>query len=390
MGQLFTHYPSPDQKDDTFVKFLLPSYASGMIIGSGGSTVADLMAQTSAIIKFSPGRELYPGTTERVCCISGSITNICTALTKIFGLISDPNHVMASELQEYLRRFKMLVSNIAAGMAIGKSGLTIKAIQQECSCKIQVTNKDESNNLPERMLTIDGEPVSVIVKAVGLILEHTKGDPDSAKWRRLLSYSSHSKSSNPISSAVSSSGSGASTPSAVTPGMSGAIGSSASTPDLSAAANSYLSLLQSPAYAAYGAHAGATASQTTSPVDQAMLSYMYAQSLMSTNSYFGQFNPVMVDGVNLMIPGATLATFEIAVPEVMVTSVFGAGNKLLTDLMQSTGARIQLSNKGEYIPGTYNRKLTIAGPILSVQAAHMIVLQKIVKDQDAFRKQGLV
>ena len=31
--------------------------------------------------------------------------------------------------------------------------------------------------------------------------------------------------------------------------------------------------------------------------------------------------------------------------------------------MQSTGARIQLSMKGDYIPGTYNRKLTIAGPI---------------------------
>ena len=37
----------------------------------------------------------------------------------------------------------------------------------------------------------------------------------------------------------------------------------------------------------------------------------------------------------------------------------------------------------------YNRKLTIAGPILSVQAAQMVILQKIIKEQEAFRKQGL-
>ena len=89
-------------------------------------------------------------------------------------------------------------------------------------------------------------------------------------------------------------------------------------------------------------------------------------------------------------PGATLATFEIAIPEIMITSVVGAGSKLITDLMQSTGARIQLSMKGDYIPGTYNRKLTIAGPILSVQAAQMVILQKIIKEQEAFRKQGLI
>lgn len=364
-----------------------------MIIGSGGSTVADLMTQTSTIIKFSPGRELYPGTTERVTCVSGTIPNICAALSKIFVLIADPNHVMSGDLQEYLRRFKMLVSNIAAGMAIGKSGVTIKAIQLECACKIQVTNKDESNNLPERMLTIDGDSPEAIVRAVGLVLEHTKGDPDSAKWRRLLTYTSSSSThgkTNAIASAVSSGGS-----SSVGTSVAGGAGLSNSTgsTDLSSAASSYLSLLQNPGYAAYSAQmaaASATANQSASPVDQAMLSYLYSQSLMTTSSYYGQYNPVMVDGVNLMIPGATLATFEIAVPEVMVASVFGTGGKLLTDLMQSTGARIQLSSKGEYIPGTYNRKLTIAGPILSVQAAHMIVLQKIVKDQDAFRKQGLI
>ena len=121
-----------------------------------------------------------------------------------------------------------------------------------------------------------------------------------------------------------------------------------------------------------------------------MLTYMYAQSLMSNSAYFSRYTPVMVDGVNLTVPGATLATFEIAVPEVMVSAVLGPGAKLISDLIQTTGTRVQLSSKGDYIPGTYNRKLTISGPVLSVQSAHLMVMQNIVREQEAFRKQGLV
>ena len=140
---------------------------------------------------------------------------------------------------------------------------------------------------------------------------------------------------------------------------------------------------------------GANASQTNSAASaslytQALMSHAYSQSLMSTSTPYSHFNPVMIDGVNLMVPGATLCTFEIALPEVMVSSVMGVGGKLISDLTQTTGARVQLSGKGEYIPGTYNRKLTITGPILSVQAAHMVVTQKILKEQEVFMKQGLI
>ena len=144
----------------------------------------------------------------------------------------------------------------------------------------------------------------------------------------------------------------------------------------------------------YGFGANA-ASQTNSAASaslytQAMMSHAYSQSLMSTSTPYSHFNPVMIDGVNLMVPGATLCTFEIALPEVMVSSVMGVSGKLISDLTQTTGARVQLSGKGEYIPGTYNRKLTITGPILSVQAAHMVVTQKILKEQEVFMKQGLI
>lgn len=378
-----------------------------MVIGSAGTKVSKMMEETNTMIKFSPGRELYPGTTDRVCIISGAIPDICAAVRKIHETMSQSSHLRAEEILDLMKHFKMIISNIASGMVIGKSGLTVKSIQSDCGVKIQISNKVE-NSLPERLLTISGES-EAILKAVQRVLEHTIDDPDANKWKRMISYagyavtpgsatkSSHSRSNSSLTSSSGHSSSMSSSqhsnlmsqPSAAAAAAAMAYGT---TPNMSDSTSAFLSLLQQQqAYSAYGATAAAQqTSSSGSMLNQALLSYAYSQSLMSNSSYYGQLNPVMVDGVNLMIPGATLSTYEIAVPEVMVSSVVGAGGKLITDLIQTTGARVQLSGKGEYIPGTYNRKLTIAGPILSVQAAHMIVMQKILKEQDAYQKQGLI
>ena len=388
MGGFIVLFSSLDEKEETFLKFLLPNYVPGMIIGSAGSTIGEMMDSTNTVIKFSPGRELYPGTSERICVIIGAIPDICVALNRIFSKMAEPSHMRAEELQESMKHFKMLVSNIAAGMVIGKLGQTIKTIQQECGVKIQISSKDESS-LPERSLSILGDSES-IVSAVRLVLEHTKSDPDAHKWKKLLSYNAFSGAvgQKPFSSNTPTGG-GHGSGTSPSLGMAASGGSSMAayggTPTQDYSASNFMTMLQQQSYAALSN----AANQSGASVNQALLSYAYAQSLM-TSSYYGHFNPVMVDGVNLSVPGATLATFEIAVPEIMVSTVLGPGNKLITDLIQSTGARIQLSVKGDYIPGTYNRKLTIAGPILSVQSAHMILLQKIIKEQETFRKQGLI
>ncbi len=366
------------------------------------------METTNTIIKFSPGRELYPKTNERVCVIIGSIPNICIALRRIFSKIANSPHRKPDDSQEYLRHFKMLVSNIAAGMTIGKSGQTVKAIQQECSVKIQISNKDDSS-LPERTLNIVGESTEEIVAAVKMVLDQVKEDPDANKWKKLLTYGAYLASPAAVGGAHGHASSLSSVSLPTTGFQTSGYGSGMSELSAGAATNSsFLSMLQHPAYAAAlssamqsnsavaGLMGGASGHGSTVPTtsgssfNQALLSYIYAQSLMSGSSYFGQYNPVFVDGVNMSVPGATIASFDVAVPEVMVSSVVGPGAKLLTDLMQSTGARLQLSQKGDYFAGTYNRKLTISGPILSVQAAHMVVLQKLMKDQEAYQKQGLV
>ena len=299
----------------------------------------------------------------------------------------------------------MLVSNIAAGMVIGKSGQTIRSLQEENDVKIQISKKDDTSLLPERILTISSPDTESILRALAPILELTRNDPDQQKWKKLLSYASYSspRIPSPATSALNSTPGGAmggtgSFNAHSMANLQSAVMAAGGGSDYSSS-SSFLSMLQNPA-AAYAAFSNSSMAQQAAEAqaqanagatfNAAMLSYSYAQSLMTNSSYLGHVNPVVVDGVNLMVPGATLCTYEIAVPEIMISSVIGHGGKLLTDLMQATSTRITISGKGEYIPGTYNRKLTIIGPILSVQAAQMIVVQKIMKEQEAYRKQGLV
>lgn len=367
------------ESHETFAKFLFPSFIVGLIIGKDGVEISSLMSRTNTNIKFSPGRELYPNTQDRVCCIMGTIKNIIAALRGIF------NKVRTSDIndQDILKTLKMIISNIASGMIIGKSGGTIKTIQQTCNVRIQITNKDETKGLPERTMTISAESSEYLLAAVKDILTRLLHDPEADKWKRLMTYSGY---------VVSSSGGGGgvsvSSPGSTTSGdYSSFIQSMIQHPSYSALTSlqSSTSLPNGPGYQSSG-----SASDSGSALTQAMLAYMYSQSLSSNSPYFTRYAPVMIDGVNLTVPGATLATFEIAIPEVMINSVLGVGASLVSELMQTTNTRIQLSGKGDYIPGTYNRKLTITGPILSVQSAHLMIMQNIIRDSETYRKQGLI
>ena len=135
---------------ETFIKLLLPSYVAGLIIGKDGAEITHLMQTTGAGVKFSPGRELYPGTQDRVCVITGNVNSIVSTLKSIYQRIAD-NERVKSDTTEIIRQLKMLVSNIASGMVIGKSGQNVKLVQQECNVRIQISSKEDSGGLPERI-----------------------------------------------------------------------------------------------------------------------------------------------------------------------------------------------------------------------------------------------
>jgi len=147
-------------------KILVPAAAAGRIIGKGGITIAQLQKDAGARIKMSKASEFYPGTTERVCLISGPIEGIL----KINDFFME-NFSSTS--------IKILVPNSTAGMIIGKGGSYIKQIKEESGAYVQISQKCTDLSLPERCVTIVGD-IENIRKACAMILSKIVEDVGSA------------------------------------------------------------------------------------------------------------------------------------------------------------------------------------------------------------------
>jgi hypothetical protein len=79
----------PDNASDTpsSVRFLISNASAGSIIGKGGSTISEFQLQSGARIQLSRNREFFPGTTDRIILLSGTINAILTALHLILSKI---------------------------------------------------------------------------------------------------------------------------------------------------------------------------------------------------------------------------------------------------------------------------------------------------------------
>ncbi|XP_059480444.1 RNA-binding protein Pasilla isoform X2 [Neocloeon triangulifer] len=167
-------------------KVLVPSIAAGAIIGKGGETIAHLQKDAGARVKMSKANDFYPGTSERVCLISGSIDAIMAVLIFIMEKIKekpDPNAKPAIDFDnktaaEREKQVKILVPNSTAGMVIGKGGNFIKQIKEESGSYVQISQKAKDQSLQERCITVIGDIESNKV-ACHLILQKVVEDPQS-------------------------------------------------------------------------------------------------------------------------------------------------------------------------------------------------------------------
>ncbi|XP_018571827.1 RNA-binding protein Nova-1 isoform X1 [Anoplophora glabripennis] len=151
--------------DGTFhFKVLVPSIAAGAIIGKGGETIAQLQKETGARVKMSKSHDFYPGTTERVCLITGSVDAIISVLEFIMEKIREKPDLTKSAvdsdnklMQERDKQVKILVPNSTAGMIIGKAGNYIKQIKETSGSYVQISQKAKDVSLQERCITVIGE-----------------------------------------------------------------------------------------------------------------------------------------------------------------------------------------------------------------------------------------
>ena len=72
-------------------------------------------------------------------------------------------------------------------------------------------------------------------------------------------------------------------------------------------------------------------------------------------------------------------TAQVLVPDSLIGSILGRGGRTLNELQMHSNTRIRISQRGEYLPGTRNRIVTIRGPTAqSVSVAQYLMSQRMV------------
>lgn len=70
---------------------------------------------------------------------------------------------------------------------------------------------------------------------------------------------------------------------------------------------------------------------------------------------------------------------QVLIPDSMIGSILGRGGRTLTDLQAMSGTRIRISQRGEFLPGTRDRIVSIRGPTAqSIWQVQMLMSQRIV------------
>lgn len=278
--------PEPVEKF-THMKFLVSNAEAGSVIGKGGSTITDFQSQSGARIQLSRNNEFFPGTTDRIIMVSGTIDDVLKAMELILAKLLSELYTEDGDDADPRSRVRIVVPNSSCGGIIGKGGATIKSFIEDSRAGIKISPQDTNYyGLNDRLVTLTGS-LEEQMRAIELILSKLIEDPH------------YSQSMNaPFSYA-----------------------------------------------AAYG---------TTN---------------FGPNGNGGKFQN------NKQEDRSTSVTIGVA--DEHIGLVVGRGGRNIMEISQVSGARIKISDRGDFMSGTTDRKVTITGSQRSIHAAESMIMQKV-------------
>lgn len=175
--------PNPGAGDGSvLLKQLIPSVIAGVIIGKGGESITKLQANTETVVKMSKSGDFYPGTTDRVCVITGFPDNVRNAHNIIWEHIREKCDKSNEEF-----KVRLVVPNLTVGMIIGKSGCYVKQIKEETGANVQISQKAQDSSLVERVVTVNGA-IDQASAAFDMVFKMIISDPQSGSCPN-VSYS---------------------------------------------------------------------------------------------------------------------------------------------------------------------------------------------------------
>lgn len=347
------------------LKLLVTNNVAGSLIGKKGATIGELQSTSGARIKLSQSNDFFPGTHDRIVLLLGELGNVKRAqalvLEKVFqdqknasrnhlsvhsstdgfpSTTQDPNTTMQS---------RFVIPSKSAGVLIGQGGANIKELHEKSGARIQLHARNAPGEgsvvqdvLKERMVTVIGTLTSCI-EAINLSLsklvdEHTIENPaGTMKYQNMTT--------------------------------------------------SYSRLMQSQLLSNVGFNIGGGSMMQLGPMQGQQGQFpMYSNPQASFFSGYdasrraGGQTPIQPVGANFSGPTGPshqTVTLQIPVHDAMIGAILGRGGARLTELQQTSGARISISQRGEFIPGTQNRTVTIVGSQQQAQTAEIMIQQKL-------------
>jgi len=458
------------------LKILVPAVASGAIIGKGGETIAEIQKQTGTRIKMSKANDFYPGTTERVGLLQGPPDSVLMVMDFINEKIMekpDPTAKPAIDFDNKIcaereKQIKVIVPNSTAGMIIGKGGSFIKQLKDESGAFIQISQKSKETTLPERVVTIIGDPNNKR-KAIEMIICKILEDPQSSSCLNISYGEMQGLVANPhptgspyapvIPNGASATGGPPPSPSSLN------VQSENQKPNSSSSHVTVTSALKPPTTnAPPGDRSPAVSSNpfsinlsngrildlsintvpgwptadpslmtqylqkicvplrshgfTENTVDEivcsirclanhGILTLDTSNSKSPTTAIWNQDSMVTPD-INRAISPSTNSDLlrlqssmnvnsyglvtgnqnnedvvDMEVQENVVGAVIGPAGRSIVELQQFSGARIQVSKKGAFSPGTRNRVVTISGPHQAVATAKYLIEKRIQEEDES-------
>ncbi|XP_010267291.1 PREDICTED: protein BTR1 isoform X2 [Nelumbo nucifera] len=285
---------------------------------------------------------------------------------------SVPPKSPTSDDKEKHTYIKFLVSNAAAGSVIGKGGSTITDFQSQSGARIQLSRNHEFfPGTSDRIIMISGA-FNDIIKAMELILAkllseaHAEDGDDAdpkSKVRLIVPNSS----------------------------CGGIIGKGGATIK-SFIEDSQAGIKISPQDHNFIGLNDRLVTLTGSPEEQMRAIYLilskltedahYSQSMNTPFSYAVAYNAIHFG------PNGTGGKFQnnkedrgnsvtIGVADEHIGVVVGRGGRNIMEISQVSGARIKISDRGDFMSGTSDRKVTITGSQGAIRAAEAMIMQKV-------------
>ena len=142
---------------------------------------------------MSSGGEYYPGTDERIVVVTGDENQIIDISNYIVEKTEDPGRdssMKTVEIDEYRKQqIKIVLTDAASGLLIGRGGLTIQAIQEESKAKMSVAMPDKITVSGERMVTIRGNSIEERSHACKLVIKQVAADTSNMMNTKTKYYS---------------------------------------------------------------------------------------------------------------------------------------------------------------------------------------------------------